>query len=283
MSRTPLSYLYVPGDRPDRFDKAVDSGADAVVLDLEDAVPIGSKAKARVEVTAWLRARGAYTTNIWVRVNSDHHMAADIDAVVAGGANAIFVPKCQDPITLEQLDERLRALESPDREPVVVSPLIETGTGLWNIRSIAEAPRVSFIQLGEVDLAADLGVTPGPDDAELLWARSRAVAASAAAGILPPLGAASPEIRDTIAFAAQTRALLRLGFLGRACIHPSQVPTVHEIFTPTADEVSRAVEVIEAMSRSGGSAAVDAQGRLIDEAVARGAQRTLARVRNTHP
>lgn len=283
MTRLPLSFLYVPGDRPDRFDRAVDSGADAVVLDLEDAVPLKNKSVARRNVAEWLRARGSAGEKAWVRVNSDEHMAADIEAVVAAGVGGIWLPKCEDLTALTELDGHLRALESPHREPIEVSPLIETGTALWNIREIAGGPRVAYIQLGEVDLAADIGITPGPDESELLWARSRAVAASAAARIRPPLGPASPEIRDTATFEAQTRKLFRMGFIGRACIHPRQVSPVHQVFSPTDDEVEQALEVLETMAAAGGGAAVDSQGRLIDEAVARGARRTLARLRDSLP
>lgn len=283
MMRLPLSYMYVPGDRSERFGRAVDSGADAVVLDLEDAVPLKNKASARADVAQWLRSRPENSENVWVRINSDEHMAEDLEAVVAAGVGGIWLPKCEDLATLIELDGRLRSLESADREPVQVSPLVETGAALWNIREIAGGPRVAFIQLGEVDLAADMGITPGPDDSELLWARSRAVAASSAAGIRPPLGPASPEIRDTAAFEVQTRALSRMGFIGRACIHPKQIPTVHEVFSPSDEEVEQALEVLETMARAGGAAAVDSAGRLIDEAVARGARRTLARLRRSIP
>ncbi|WP_257865681.1 aldolase/citrate lyase family protein [Gordonia jinghuaiqii] len=142
---------------------------------------------------------------------------------------------------------------------------------------MAAGPRVEFVQIGEVDLAADLGVTPVVGN-ELLWARAQVVAACAAARIRPPLAAASPVIDAPKAFAVKTRQLTGLGFFGRACIHPRQIAPAREGMAPTNAEVDAARDVLAAFDAAGGAAATDSAGRLIDEAVARIARRTLTRL-----
>jgi citrate lyase subunit beta/citryl-CoA lyase len=130
------------------------------------------------------------------------------------------------------------------------------------------------------DLAADLDVTPGPDDVELLWARSTLVAASAAGGAEAPVGPVSTDFRDLDAFRAQTEAVRRLGFWGRACIHPAQIPAANEVFVPSSERVAGARDVLarlEAADRDDSGVTLDADGRMIDEAVARTARRLVAR------
>lgn len=272
-----LVFLYVPGDRPERFDKAVGSGTDAVVLDLEDAVPLPGKDTARIAVGAWLENRDRDGVPVWVRVNPGAELLDDLTMAVRAGADGVWLPKVDDAATLERVDTMLAELEAEWGRPrTPVSPLIETGAGLCNAASIAAGPRVEFVQIGEVDLAADLGVTSVVGN-ELLWARSQVVAASAAARIGPPLGAASPVIDDPDGFADETRRLTALGFLGRACIHPRQIAPARAGMAPTDAEVASARDVLTAFDAAGGAAATDSAGRLIDEAVARIARRTLAR------
>ncbi|MHC3003713.1 HpcH/HpaI aldolase/citrate lyase family protein [Gordonia sp. GN26] len=271
-----LIYLYVPGDRPERFDKATASGADAVVLDLEDAVPVAEKDAARIAVGSWLADRDP-AVPVWVRVNPGSELIDDLAMAVQAGADGIWLPKCEDVATLERVDQLLADLEEQsDRPRTPVSPLIESGAGLCNAAAIAAGPRVEFLQIGEVDLAADLGVTAVVGN-ELLWARSQVVAASAAARIRPPLGASSPVIDEPESFRMETRQLTGLGFLGRACIHPRQIEPARAGMAPTDAEIASAQDVLAAFDVAGGAAATDSAGRLIDEAVARIARRTLAR------
>lgn len=271
-----LIYLYVPGDRPERFDKAAASGADAVVLDLEDAVPVADKDAARIAAGSWLADRDS-AVPVWVRVNPGSELIDDLAMAVQAGADGVWLPKCEDVATLERVDRLLADLERQSGRPrTPVSPLIETGAGLCNAAAIAAGPRVEFLQIGEVDLAADLGVTAVVGN-ELLWARSQVVAASAAARIRPPLGAASPVIDEPESFRMETRQLTGLGFLGRACIHPRQIEPAREGMAPTDAEIASAQDVLAAFDVAGGAAATDSAGRLIDEAVARIARRTLAR------
>ncbi|MFC8312394.1 HpcH/HpaI aldolase/citrate lyase family protein [Gordonia sp. NPDC057258] len=155
-----LVFLYVPGDRPERFDKAVWSGTDAVVLDLEDAVPLSGKDTARIAVGAWLENRDRDGVPVWVRVNPGAELLDDLTMAVRAGADGVWLPKVDDAATLERVDTMLAELEAEWGRPrTPVSPLIETGAGLCNAASIAAGPRVEFVQIGEVDLAADLVVT----------------------------------------------------------------------------------------------------------------------------
>ncbi|MFE0750997.1 HpcH/HpaI aldolase/citrate lyase family protein [Gordonia sp. NPDC058843] len=272
-----LIFLYVPGDRPERFDKAAGSGADAIVLDLEDAVPLSAKETARIAVGEWLANRDRAGVAAWVRVNPGPELLDDLTMAVRAGADGVWLPKVEDATTLDRVHGLLTELESEFGCPrTPVSPLIETGAGLCNAVSIAAGPRVVFVQIGEVDLAADLGVSPVVGN-ELLWSRSQVVAASAAAGIGPPLAAASPAIGDDEAFEVETRQLTGLGFFGRACIHPRQIAPARAGMAPSESEVATARDVLSAFDAAGGAAATDSSGRLIDEAVARIARRTLAR------
>ncbi len=272
------SHLYVPGNAPDRFAKAVASGAGAVILDLEDAVAVSAKDAARATVAEWVARPRTEPVEVWVRVNAGARGTDDVRAVVGPGLTGICVPKVSAVSTLQRLHTLLGDLETAGGLPlgsIAVCPLIETATGVVAAAEIAAGPRVRHLQLGEVDLAADLGVRPGPEGWELLHARSTVVTASAAAGIDPPPGPVSTEFRDLAAFTAETERLARLGFSGRACIHPAQVGPVERVFTPSAEELAAARDVLDRLA-AGSGVAVGADGRLLDEAVARHARRVLA-------
>lgn len=199
-----LTYLYVPGDRPERFDKALASGADAIVLDLEDAVAADRKVLARETVARWIAALAPGSVEVWVRVNPGALREADIRAVAHPRLTGVWLPKVGSAHDVEQVDGLLTEL-CPD---AAVSALIETAAGVFAAPAIARAPpRIRFLQLGEVDLAADLGVEVDDDGTALLFARSRVIAAGVAAGIDPPPPAAvSRNFRDSDALEADTRA-----------------------------------------------------------------------------
>ncbi|MDV8079653.1 aldolase/citrate lyase family protein [Rhodococcus sp. IEGM 1370] len=267
--RSALTYLYVPGDVPERFDKALASGTDAVVLDLEDAVTAANKDHARATVAAWVAACDPGDVQIWVRVNPGALQEADIRAVLHPNLTGIWLPKVSSAREIEQADALLAGTDA------VVSPLIETAAGVFAALEIARAPRVRFLQIGEVDLAADLGVDGSAES--LSFVRAQVVAASVAAGIDPPPAAVSRNFRDADAFEADTRALAGLGFVGRACIHPAQLAPVRTVFVPSDDEVREAGELLADLARATSGVAVDRKGFLIDEAVARTARRVVER------
>ncbi len=279
---TVRSWLYVPGDGGERLDKAIGRGADAVIADLEDAVAASAKDDAREAVAAWVRGGSPSGVQLWVRVHAGEAGLLDVDAVVAAGLTGVCVPKVASRTELELLDVRLAAAERSAQITVGrvrVMPLVESAQGLLAVHDLLRAPRVDQLQLGEVDLAADLGLEVADSGLQLLHARSVVIVASAAAGALPPPAAVSREFRDLQRFRDDTDALRRLGFVGRVCIHPAQLAVTHEVFTPSAQQVARARDVVDrfdAALSTGRAVATDEDGRMIDEAVVRSARRVLA-------
>lgn len=275
--RLSRSALYVPGDAPDKLRKALDRGADEIIVDLEDAVLPANKAMARDIVWAWVDGLPETQVKIWVRVNPHGpERVADVRALAACEELAGFVAaKTENAEELVALDALLTELGSAAR----VVPLLESADAIFNAREIARAPRVERLQVGEADLRADVGVTPGADERELLYARSHVVFASAAAKIAPPIAPVSVEFRDLDAFRSSTEAVARLGFVGRACIHPAQVTVANDVYTPTAEEVAKATALLERFSAGDAGVGVDADGRMVDEAVLRQARGVLSRAR----
>ncbi|MGI5158882.1 HpcH/HpaI aldolase/citrate lyase family protein [Microbispora sp. CA-102843] len=274
---TARSYLYVPGDSPDKLGKALGRGADALIVDLEDAVPAAGKDEARTAVRDWLDTADPGPVEIWVRVNPGELREADVRAVAASPKVAgLVLAKVETADELGTLDALLTGIGA-ERLPVV--PLLESAAAVLRAPQIAAAPRVARLQVGEADLRADTGITPGDDERELLWVRSQVVLASAAAGIDPPVGPVSTDFRDLDALRASTLGLARLGYVGRACIHPAQIAVVNEVFTPADDEVGWARDLVARFEAEGSGVLVDSNGRMVDEAVVRQARRILARAR----
>lgn len=270
------SALYVPGDSPDKLRSALDRGADELIVDLEDAVLPDRKDLARDIVAAWLDGLPATDVGVWVRVNPGAAGLVDVRAVgLAAGLTGVVLAKTESVDDVAAASAVLDELGSSAR----IVPLLESGAAVLRALDIAAGPRVHRLQVGEADLRADLGVTLGPDERELLWVRSQIVAASAAAGVAPPIAPVSTDFRDLDALRASTEALARLGFVGRACIHPAQVAVVNEVFTPSAAAIAEAEEILAALANAGTGIALDARGRMLDEAVARQARLVLARAR----
>ena len=263
---SPRSYLYVPASRPEMLAKAGDRGADALIVDLEDAVAPSRKVEARLTLRDFLPA----SVETWVRVNNRPDLLAD-DVAACGGAAGIVLAKAE-PGSLAQA-------ASMTSRPLI--PLIETAAGLLAAAEMAAVPGVERLAIGEADLSAELGVTPGDDGVELLYARSRLVVASAAAGIDAPVGPVFTDFRDAAGLRRSTEALARLGFGSRPAIHPAQVQVINETLTPTPEQLADARELIgafeEALAAGAGAAAAD--GVMFDEAVVRQARRILDRAR----
>lgn len=256
---------------------ALSRGADALIVDLEDAVPPAEKESAREDVARWLRSLPARLP-IYVRINAGGAGIEDARAVVCPALRGLCVAKAN---TVAQLGEISSAVGSAERGAgmtdgsIDLIPLLETARAILAAPALAAAPRVSRLQIGEADLAAEIGVSPGDDERELLFVRSAVVLASAAAGIEPPAAAVTTDFRDVDRLRSGTIALKRLGFRGRACIHPAQIPVVNEVFTPTAEEVAAARDLVARFESAGGGVCLDAEGRMVDLAVVREARRTL--------
>ncbi|RTL69666.1 MAG: CoA ester lyase [Pseudonocardiaceae bacterium] len=277
----PRSYLYVPGDRDERFARAAERGADALVFDLEDAVAPPAKDAARAAVAAHLRAAPARGgPERWVRVNADR-LADDVAAVTGVALSGILLPKAT-PESLRRTDSLLLDAErAAGVRPgsVAVLPVVETAAGLLEVAALSRGPRVQRLAIGEADLAADLGLVPGPDRAELAPHRAAIVVASAAAGLVAPVAPVETDLTATDDdLAASTAALLRQGFRARTAVHPKQIPVINAAFTPTADELDRARAVVDTLDAAGSGIAIDPRtGRMLDEAVVRSARDVLAR------
>lgn len=277
------SFLYVPADSGDRLTRAGQRGADAVIADLEDSVAPARKTAARAAAAAWI-AQGTGTGGFerWLRVNPSHQGIADLHCVFRPGLSGVCLAKTSGAAEVQAAANALADLESRHGCPVgstALMPLIESGLGLRRVDEIAEGPRVRILQLGEIDLAADLGLPPHPHRDDLAPLRSALVVASAAAGLQPPVGAVSPQFHDMDAFRATTARLKLAGFLGRAAIHPAQVPVIHEIFSISPDElaVARAtVSLYDVALAAGEGAAAAGEGRMVDEATVRTSRRIIA-------
>jgi citrate lyase subunit beta / citryl-CoA lyase len=268
----PRSWLYVPGHRPDRVRKALASGADAVVVDLEDAVPVAAKGEARRSTVALLQDPPPDSPPIWVRVNppTEPEGRADVEALAGMPLDGLRVPRCDDPDAVQAV---------ADQTGHALMLLLETARGLLRASELATAhTQVRGLGLGEADLAADLMVR---SDSGLEWARGAVVAACRAAGLPSPVQSVWTHVADLDGLRTSCQAGLALGFFGRSVVHPSQIEVVHEVYTPSAREVAdaRAVLATGAEARARGEvAALDDQGRFIDPAVEARAQAVLDRI-----
>jgi citrate lyase subunit beta/citryl-CoA lyase len=274
---SPRSFLYVPGDAPDKLAGAARRGADVVIADLEDAVPLASKTTARRLVCDWLH--DLRDVPRWVRINADaEHWRADLDAILAAGADGIVVPKADT----ERLQEVVATRDRAGADRVAVAGLVETARAVRQLDAIAAVPGLRHLAFGEADLCAELGIERSPGDLELAPLRVALVAASAAAGLAPPVASTSTDFRDLDALRRSTEQHRRMGFRGRTAIHPAQVAVINDVFTPTPDAVAAARDTVgryEAALAEGRAVATDACGRMIDEAVVRSARLVLAYAR----
>ena len=270
-ARPPLTWLYVPGDRPDRVAKALDSTADVVIVDLEDAVLADVKDAARASAAAALGTIPASRpTQVRVNASGTPWHVGDVAMVAALPQHVgVRLPKAESVEAVRQV-----SADAPNRP---VHLLVESALGLERAYDLATATSdVASLGLGEADLRADLGVE---GDDGMLWARGRIVAAAVAAGLPPPAMAAHTDVRDLDGLAASCRTGRALGFLGRTAIHPAQLEVIRAAFTPTDAEVARAREILaaadQAMTEERGAVAL-ADGRFVDAAVLRQARRVLA-------
>lgn len=266
------SYLYVPGDDPRRIEKALATGADAVVIDLEDSVAPNRKEEARSNAAGVLESRPARPVFVRINAPGSEFAARDIAAVAALHLSGLRLPKVESLESVRLVAETLEEL----RSQAIIQCLIESALGLELALEIARShERVAGISLGEADLAADLGVR---DEAGLLYARSRIVSASRAARLPGPVQSVYTRVNDLDGLRRSTEEGKNIGFVGRSAIHPSQVPIINEVFTPTEDEVAEAQELLDRLEgevESGTGAFVLEDGRFVDRAVVESARRTL--------
>ncbi len=261
----PRAYLFVPADRPERHAKARASGADVVIVDLEDAVAPEAKVCAREALAAQLDQAAPLV----VRINAagTPWFEDDLELCRHPGVAAVMLPKA------EGIDAVCTVVETTYKD---VLPIIESARGLQDMHSIARVPGVIRLTFGSVDLALDLGIDCAPDggETELLAFRSQMVLASRLAGLAAPVDGVSTAIDDLHRLQADTERARRLGFGAKLCIHPKQVLAVQAVFTPTPERLDWARRVCEAFASAGG-AAVAVDGQMVDLPVVQRARAVL--------
>lgn len=265
------SLLFVPGNRPERFQKAIRAGADAVILDLEDSVPLPDKDAARMAIRSHWDALAVLGLPLLVRINGEGSPAfeADVQAMAALPSLAgVVLPKAESAAALARLHERLPG--------VALLPLIESAAGLDAVRTIAATPGVLRLVVGQLDFMADSGITCDEQESELLPLRFAVAMATRLGQRAPAIDGVTVQTGDDDRLRADVLRARRLGYGGKLCIHPRQPALVHAAFAPSEQELEWARRVIEADAHAGG-AAVQLDGRMVDAPVVLQAQRTLAR------
>lgn len=279
------SLLFSPGDRPDLIQKAATSGADAVIIDLEDAVASERKPAARADLRV---ATLPDEVEILIRVNAPDtgQLFEDLAAAVRPGVAAIVVPKAETAESMVQIDGAITALET-DRGltpgAIDMVPLIESALGVRNAYDIMSAvDRVRAVLFGsgeQGDLVADLGCEWTPEGTGLLHARAEVLLAARAAGIDEPLDAVFMDFRNDDALQVESELARRLGYVGKCAIHPRQVAVIHGVFSSDEDEIDYQRKVLAAFeeAESRGLASIAVDGRMVDYAVAKRARTILSR------
>ena len=261
VTRSPRSWLFAPGHNEKILVQVFDAGADVVLLDLEDAVPPDIKDRAREMVYG-----AAATRPCWVRVNRARSEACERDLErLTGSVLGFRIPKVESAADVAWV---------ADRAPgVPLDCTIESARGVLAAFDIATAPACALLSYGGLDLAADLGIPEGAQ--ETLYARSYLILAARAGGKPQPSDGVYPMLNDDEGLRREVEAAKRLGFFGKSAIHPRQVPIIHEVFAPSAEEVAWAKTVLEAFERAGGAATRTASGEFVDMPVAERARQIL--------
>lgn len=266
----PRSYLFVPGDRPERFGKALASAADAVVVDLEDAVAPQAKQAAR-EALARLLATGSDRERIVIRINDEATpwFEGDLKLLRDGGARTVMLPKAERLSTIERVRSACPG--------IAVLPLVESARGVLAAEALAGGDGVMRLAFGTVDYALDmdlqgeLAATVGLDAAA-----ARLALASRAAGLLPPVAGVTVAIDDEAQLRADMERARAHGFTAKLCIHPKQIAPLHALLAPSAEELAWAQRVLAA-AEAAGAAAVQLDGRMVDRPVIERARRLVQR------
>lgn len=261
------SALFVPGSRPERFAKALASGADAVIVDFEDAVEEPLKRQARENLAQFLQSNPQAC--VWVRVNAPEHAEHPADLAFCKarpGVVGVLLPKVESAA-------QIRVVAATGK---VIWPIIESARGLLALAEIASARQVERLSFGGLDLALDLNLSSGSPAAQfaLDQARLAVIVHSRAAGLVAPLDGVHPAIDDPDSLRQSIRHAYEMGFSGALCIHPKQVTVIHEALAPSAEDLAWAKRVVDAGSHGAGAYQID--GQMVDAPVLLRAQRLLA-------
>jgi len=279
------SFLFAPANHPRRREKAFTLGADAVILDLEDACAISEKAASRAPAAESMRAKAASLGYVRVNPLSTPFAYGDIVETVRPGLDGIVLPKVESGADIATADwliaqlERERGLAAGS---VDLMPIIESAAGVANLREIARAsPRVKRLAFGAADFTNDLGLAWTCDELELLAYRAEIVLQSRAAGLEAPIDTVWADVKDAEGFAQSAARARSLGFQGKLCIHPDQVDVVNRAFTPSDAEVAKARRIVEAFTaaEASGSSAIQLDGQFIDYPIMYAARRMVETAR----
>lgn len=274
--------LFAPGNHPRKVEKVFATGADAVILDLEDAVAIREKPATRSVVVAALQQPRPNLGYIRVNAFDTPFCFDDVQAVVRDGVDGIVLPKVEAAAQIIAVSWMMASLERDRGLPeggIDLLPIIETGAGLAAIESIAGCdPRVKRLSFGAGDFTRDMGFEWTPAETELYYTRNRIAVASRAAGLEPPIDTVFIDLRDLDHLTASAQTARRLGFQGKLCIHPGQIDIVNRTFTPTDAQIAEARKHVEAFNKAEaeGSASIQVDGYFIDYPIAEKAERLLA-------
>jgi len=274
--------MFAPGNHARKVEKCFTLGADAVILDLEDAVAIDEKVATRQIVVDALA--GERNCQGYIRVNAcdTEFCYGDLKAVVTQHVDGIILPKVESAQQLQMVDWLLTNLEREaglSAGGIDLIPIIETGAGMMALEEIAKADsRVQRLSFGAGDYTLDMNSSWSRDESEIAHARGRMLLASRAAGLEPPLDTVWIEIKDDEGFAASCDLGRRLGFQGKLCIYPTQVAVANAAFTPTPVEVEKATRIVAAFEQAEaeGSASIQVDGYFVDYPIVEKARRTLA-------
>jgi citrate lyase subunit beta/citryl-CoA lyase len=279
------SALFVPGNRPDRVDKALATAADVVIIDLEDAVPHALKAETRPLIHDKLLQHANH--NILVRVNGleTEFIHADLDQLVVKSLSQIIIPKIERPAHIREANRRLTEIEEKKGIPsgsISIIALIESALGVENAFRIVsektEPNRLFTVAFGAADFALDMGIEMTKNGGEIDYPRARLALACRAAQIKPPLDTPFMiDLNDMEALEADANRAKKYGFQGKLCVHPKQVEICNRIFSPTKEEIEYAQKVVQAFAEaeSSGTAAIQVDGKFVDYPVVERSKRIL--------
>lgn len=279
------SHLFAPGSSEKLLAKVFDAGADAVVLDLEDAVAPEAKASARLLVAAAVAGRASHPhPRVAVRINGldSPWWRDDLAAVAVVGLHVVRIPKAESAEQVREVGAALDALErdrgiAPGSVGVVATN--ESALGVASAADLARQPRVLGFAFGATDFVRDIGADPALADLATLHARQHLVIVARAAGLAAPIASVHTQVKDLDGLRRSTEEARAIGFFGRSCIHPTQIPVVHAVFTPRPEAVARARAIVDAWTGSverGVAAFTMPDGQFVDEAVARRARQVVA-------